>query len=370
MAAPRKTADGGIETDTGVIGSTYKKPAKGMTSQGGQMTPDGVIGKPAIGQPSSAPVAAATPTTFPAAPPLKTAPAGIVTATGVTRAGYQEPPAGYTSEGGRITSTGVIGKTFGTPSSGTAVTALPLDTFSKDWRISKDGEGGFHLVAPNSRAEEGHTFVEGSNTTNATDAMWKFRGMRNTARNAAAKANPPDPNAESEKSEPKKEWSPMGFDAVANSRPVPIIPEGEKAKPNWWANLKGTSLDAPARLRGAASSEWTGENYNALNRNAGDQQASFTDMQKRAMPDSGITGGAEEDLHKADLLARGETEQTDVINAKGEIVPQLFRRAPQFEEDQTMSAAKERRLMARSRKWLQTESAQKSWRGRVFNKGK
>ena len=368
MASARKTAvetavDGGTITDTGVIG-------KGYIPDGGTITDTGVIGKSFIGKPSSAPVATATPATFPTASPLKTAPAGTVTATGVTRAGYQEPPAGYTSEGGRIISTGIIGKTFGTPSSGTAVTALPLDTFSKDWRISQDSNKGFHLVAPNSRAEEGHTFVEGSNTTNATDAMWKFRGMRNTARNAAAKANPTDPAAEPEKPEPKKEWTPIGFDAAANSRPPRVIPEGEKAKPDWWANLKGTSLDAPARLKGTASSEWTGQNYNALNRNAGDQQTSFTDMQARALPDSGITGGAEEDLHKADLLARGETEQTDVINAKGEIVPQLFRRAPQFEEDQTMSAAKERRLMARSRKWLQTESAQKSWRGRVFNKGK
>jgi hypothetical protein len=370
MAAPRKTVDGGIETDTGVTGSTYKEPAKGMTPQRGQMTPDGVIGEPAIGQSSSAPVAAATPATFPATFPLKTAPAGTVTATGVTRAGYQEPSAGYTSEGGRITSTGVIGKTFGTPLSGNAVTALPLDTFSKDWRISQDSNKGFHLVAPNSRVEEGHTFVEGSNTTNATDAMWKFRGMRNTARNAAVKADPSNPAVEPEKPESKKEWTPMGFDAVANSRPAPVIPKGEKAKPNWWANLKGTSLDAPARLRGEVGGSWTGGSYNALNRKMGDQQTSFTDMQARALPDSGATGGSEEDLHKADLLARGETEQTDVINAQGQIVPQLFRHAPQFEEDQTMSAAKERRLMARSRKWRSDASTQAQWRGRVFNKQK
>lgn len=356
MAAPRKTADGGIETDTGVTGSTYKEPAKGMTSQKGQMTPNGVIGQPAIGKPSSAPVAA----------PLKTAPAGTVTATGVIGAGYKEPPAGYTSDGGRITSTGVIGKDFGTPSSGAAVAALPFDAFSKDWRISQDSDKGFHLVAPNSRAEEGHTFVPNSSTTNATDAMWKFRGMRNAARNSAAAQT--DSVAQKSDAEPKKEWNPMGFDAVANSRPAPVIPDGEKAKPNWWANLKGTSLDAPARLKGEAGSSWTGGNYNALNRKMGDQQASFTDMQARALPDSGAIGGSEEDLHKADLLARGETEQTDVINAQGQIVPQLFRRAPQFEEDQTMSAAEERRLMARSRKWKSDASTQAQWRSRVFNK--
>lgn len=367
MAAPRKTADGGTETDTGVTGSTYKEPAKGITLQGGQMTPDGVTGKSFIGNPSSAPVAAATPAPFSTAPPLKAAPAGTVTATGVTGAGYKEPPTGYTTDGGKITPTGVIGRPPNSFLASSAVAPLPLYTFSKDWRISKDKEGGYHHVAPNTQAEEGHTIVENSNTTNASDAMWKFRGMRNAARNAAASTNPANPEVEPEKPERPKEWAPIGFAGVANSRPAPVVPEGEKAKPNWWANLKGTSLDAPARLKGDGNS-FVGGNYNPLNRAVGDQQTSFTDMQKRAMPDSGAIQRSEEGLHEADLLARGETEKTDVINAEGQVVPQVFSRAPQFEEDPTMSAAKERRLMARSRKWGQTETLQKQWRGRVFNK--
>jgi hypothetical protein len=360
MAQPRKSLDGGIETDTGIVGSTYKKPPEGKTSQGGTITSDGVYGAGV-----TPPVSTATPATPPASFPLKTA--GTVTATGVTGAGYKEPPAGYTSDGGKITSTGVTGKGSGTPLAGSAVAAFLLNPLSKDWRISKDKEGGYHHVAPNTQAEEGHTLVGGSNTTNASDAMWKFRGMRSAARNQAVADPAAEVAADPVSTEPRKEWQPMGFAGVANSRPAPVVPDGEKAKPNWWANLKGTSLDAPARLKGDGNS-FVGGNYNPLNRAVGDQQTSFTDMQKRAMPDSGAIKGSEEGLHEADLLARGETEQMDVINAQGQVVPQVFSRAPQFEEDPTMSAAKERRLMARSRKWGQTETLQKQWRGRVFNK--
>jgi hypothetical protein len=348
MASARKTAvetavDGGTITDTGVIG-------RGYIPDGGTTTSTGVIGKPVIGKPSS--ISAPPPT------PLPTI--GTIDSTGVPAKPQTNEEIILEANKGADPSLPPPQPKPQSPApiAGTA-TAPIVNTTSRDWRISEDDQGGFHHVAPNSEVEKGHKIVPNSNTTNASDAMWKFRGMRNAAK--AATPASAEPIVEPKNTEPSEPWTPWGFSGVANSRPAPPMPEGKEAKPNWWASLRGTSLDAPARLKIDQAKQ---DNYNALNRKVGDQQTSFTDMQKRALPDSGEIKTQEVDIHQEDLLARGETVAE--VNANGVKTGKIIPRIPSFEENPTMSSAKEKMALRRSRKWKLDESTQKQWRARYF----
>ena len=251
---------------------------------------------------------------------------------------------------------------------------------SSDWRISKNAEGVASHLAPNAQLPEGHTLVPNSNSPNINRAIINFR-LNNQKNPAPAPATPATPAAGAAPT-PAAPTPAAPTPTPAGAAPAVAAADkkkkaDEKKKP-WWSNLQGSALDLPTRLGvsdangkkpAPAGGGWVGpSNYNALNRKFGDAQRSFTDIQKEAYPNGG--GGKDNAneiaLHQADLLKRGETESVTVIGPNGVATDKVFKRSPQFEEDQTMSTAKENRAMARSKKWSQSDSAQKQWRARYF----
>lgn len=246
---------------------------------------------------------------------------------------------------------------------------------SSDWRISRNAEGVASHLAPNAQLPEGHALVPNSNSSNINRAIINFRlnNQKNAATPAVASAPTSDPAAPAVP-------APAPTDPAAAAPAA--APAANKDKPKWWANLRGSALDLPTRLgvRDAngqkpapiAGNDFLNEGgYNALDRNFGDAQLSFTDIQAGAYPELANPKddvGNESAFHRADLLRRGETENITVIGPNGVPMDKVIKRNPQFEEDQTMSTAKEKRAMARSQKWSQTESVQKSWRAKYFKR--